>query len=92
MGLSEKLKKLTVEYNMNIVCLFQVNTGRRKVEKNNIIWNTTDRWREKRCAQGAYHKYKLVKSEHIFSGTTSNVFRDTAFIISNQRVYPRNIE
>ena len=42
----EKLKKLVLENNLDLVCLTETNKDWRKIEYENIIWGTTTSWRE----------------------------------------------
>ena len=47
----EKLKKLIIQHNIDIVGLSEVNKDWRKVEQEHIIWNTTQNWKEHRRVQ-----------------------------------------
>ena len=44
----ERLKSLAINYEIDLICLTEVNRDWRSVEQSNTIWNGTSAWKENR--------------------------------------------
>ena len=57
----EKLKKLVLDFNFDIVGLTKVNKDWRKIDYDNTIWGATAGWKENRRIQGSQNKTKNIE-------------------------------
>ena len=80
----ERLKKLSIDYNIDLICLTGVNKDWRSVVQNNTIWNGTVSWRENRRIQVSHNTTKPSSGESLVGGTAMIAFDDLVFNISDQ--------
>ena len=80
----ERLKKLSIDYNIDLICLTEVNKDWRSVVQNNTIWNGTIGWRENRRIQVSNNVTKPSTGESLVGGTAMIAFDDIVFNISDQ--------
>ena len=55
---SEKLRRLCIEYKIDLACLAEINKDWREVEQDHSIWNATAPWKESRLFQVANNTTK----------------------------------
>ena len=80
-----KNKKISIQHNVDIVGLSEVNKDWRRVKQDNIIWNTTKNWREHRKVQVSQNATRPPdNSEFLIDGTAMVAFDDMVFNISDQ--------
>ena len=77
----ERLKKLSIDYNIDLICLTEVNKDWRSVVQNNTIWNGTIGWRENRRIQVSNNVTKPSTGESLVGGTAMIAFDDLVFNI-----------
>ena len=81
----EKLKKLILNYNIDITALTEVNKDWRKVGYNNSIWGATKGWKENRRIQTSHNKtIKPGDSNYQVGGTAMMMLGDIRFGILSQ--------
>ena len=80
----ERLKKLTIEHSVDIVCLTEVNKDWRLTKEDNTIWNGTKGWRDYRKVQISMNSTKPPTREYKVGGTAMVGFDDFAFHITAQ--------
>ena len=81
----EKLKKLILTHDFDLVGLTEVNKDWRKVSQDNTIWGATSGWREHRRIQVAQNVTKPPSnSDLLIGGTAMMAFDDFVFKISKQ--------
>jgi hypothetical protein len=86
------LKKLILDYDIDITSLTEVNKDWRKVEYDNTIWGSTAGWRENRRVQVSHNKsVALGDSEFQVGGTVMLMLGDVSFRISDQGEDSRNL-
>jgi hypothetical protein len=88
----EKLKKLILDYDIDITSLTEVNKDWRKVEYDDTIWGSTAGWRENRGMQVSHNKSVAPgDSKFQVGGTAMLVLGDVSFRISYQGEDSRNL-
>ena len=81
----EKLKKLILDHNIDLVGLTEVNKDWRKINYPNTIWGATSGWKEQRRIQVAQNLTKPAQeSEHLVGGVAIAAFGDLVYRISDQ--------
>ena len=80
----DKTKKPSITYEVDIVCLTQVNKDWRAVQQDNTIWNRTIGWRNEQRVQVSYHATRPFTSESKVGRTAMVAFDDLVFSISVQ--------
>ena len=88
----EKLKKLILDHNIDLVGLTEVNKDWRKISYPNTIWGATSGWKEQRRIQVAQNVTKPAQeSEHLVGGVAIAAFGDLVYRISDQGTDERNL-
>ena len=88
----ERLKKLVLKNNFDLVCLTEVNRDWRRVDHDNTIWGSTSSWKENRRVQVSQNTSKPPQdSSHLVGGTAMIAFDDLVFPISAQGQDIRNL-
>ena len=88
----EKLKKIILDYDIDITSLTEVNKDWRKVEYDNTIWGSTSGWRDNRRVQVSHNKTAAPgDSEFQVGGTAMLMLGDVSFRISEQGADSRNL-
>ena len=81
----EKLKKLIIQHEVDLVGLCEVNKDWRKVEQNHTIWNATSNWKKNRRVQTSQNSTKPPRnSEFLVGGTATIAFDDLVPRICDQ--------
>ena len=81
----EKLKKLVIDHNVDLISLTEVNKDWRKIDYQNTIWGATTSWKSNRRIQVAQNKTKPAQNtEHLVGGVATAAFGDLVFRISDQ--------
>jgi len=81
----EKLKKLVIKNDIDLVGLTEVNKDWRKLDYEHTIWGATTNWRENRRIQTGQNITKPAgESSHLVGGVAMMAFGDLVFGISNQ--------
>ena len=89
---TERLKKLVIQNNVDLVCLTEVNKDWRNVENDQTIWGATATWKDNRRVQVSQNTTKPPQeSEYLVGGTAMVAFDDLVFPISNQGQDSRNL-
>ena len=87
----ERLKSLTINYDIDLVCLTEVNRDWRSIAQDNTIWNATSSWKENRRVQVSYNTTKPSAGECLVGGTAMIAFDDLVFSMSDQGADCRNL-
>ena len=88
----EKLKKLIISNQFDLVGLTEVNRDWRRVKHDHTIWGATTGWNEHRRIQVSQNTTKpSTKSDFLIGGTALMTFGDLVFRISKQESDPRNL-
>ena len=80
----ERLKVLTINYDINLVCLTEVNRDWQSIDQNNTIWNGTLSWKEIRRVQVSHNTTKPTTCERLVGGTAMIEFNNLVYNISGQ--------
>ena len=80
----ERLKQLVLDYDVDLVCLSEVNKDWRSVNQAHTIWNGTSGWKENRRVQISNNVSKPTTGEHQVGGTAMLAFQNLVFNISHQ--------
>ena len=80
----EKLKKLILDYDFDIVGLTEVNKDWRVINHDETIWGATAGWKENRRIQISQNSTKKAETGHLIGGTATMVFNDVLFRITDQ--------
>ena len=81
---AEKLKKLVLLHDIDLVALSEVNRDWRSVHESDSIWSSTSNWREHRRVQVSYNITKRpTKSNFQVGGTAMVAFDELVFRISD---------
>ena len=88
----EKLKLLRVKYEVDLVCLTEINKFWRLVHQSNTIWNETEKWNELRRVQVGHNNSTPPTTEHKVVGNAMIAFDDVVFRISDQGYDERLLE
>ena len=87
----ERLKSLAINYEIDLICLTEVNRDWRSVEQSNTIWNGTSAWKENRRVQTSQNTTKSTTGECLVGGTAMVAFDDLVFNISDQGADSRKL-
>ena len=88
----EKLKKVIIDHNVDLVGLAEVNRDWRKISYENTIWGATTGWREHRRIQVSQNTTKPCSNRNtLIGGTAMMAFDDLVFRISGQESDPRKL-
>ena len=88
----EKLKKLVIDHNVDLVSLTEVNKDWRKIEYQNTIWGATAGWKSNRRIQVAQNTTKPAQdTDHLVGGVATAAFGDLVFRISEQGADERKL-
>ena len=85
----KKVKRLSLDYNVDLICLTEVNKDWRMVHQNNTIWNATQGWKQNRIIQVSYNTSEKSEVKYRVGGTAMIGYDDLLFIIGNQEVDSR---
>ena len=80
----EKLKKLILNYDFDIVGLTEVNKDWRKINYDDTIWGATAGWKENRRIQISQNKTKKAENSHLIGVSVTIAFSDILFRITDQ--------
>ena len=80
----EKLKKLILDYDFDIVGLTEVNKDWRFIGYDETIRGATAGWKENRRIQISQNSTKKAETGHLIGGTATMVFNDVLFRITDQ--------
>ena len=87
----ERLKRLAINYDVDLICLTEVNKDWKFVQQDHTIWNGTMNWKENRRVQVSNNTTKPSVGEHLVGGTAMIAFNDLVFNIHNQGADERNL-
>ena len=87
----ERLKRLVINYNVDLVCLSEVNKDWRSVQQEHTIWNGTSSWCENRRVQVSYNSTKPSRGTHLVGGTAMIAFNVVVFHICQQGADKRKL-
>ena len=87
----EKLKKLILSQDFDIVGLSEINKDWRKIQYDNSIWSATQSWHEHRRIQVSYNSTSPARKEFQPGGTAMMVMGELTFRISHQGSDHRNL-
>ena len=87
----ERLKQITINYNIDLLCLTELNKDWRAIKQDNTIWNGTSRWKENRRVQVSNNVTKPTTGSNQIGGTAMVAFDDMVFNISDQGKDERNL-
>ena len=87
----EKLKKLILNTDVDLLALSEVNKDWRKLDYDNSIWGATSSWKEHRRIQVSYNTSTPAKKEYQPGGTAMVMFGELTFRISFQSYDPRGL-
>ena len=86
----ERLKRLAINYDVDLICLARVNKARRSVQQDNTIWNGTLKWKDNRRVQVSNNTTKPSVGEYLVGGTPMIAFDNLVFNINKQGA-PRSV-
>ena len=75
----ERLKTLTINYDVDLICLTEVNRDWQSIEQGNTIWNGTSTWKENRRIQVSHNTTKPTTGKCLIGGTAMIAFNDLTF-------------
>ena len=87
----EKLKQLTLNNDIDILALSEVNKDWRTIDYDNSIWGATSSWTEHRRVQVSYNTSATAIKEYQPGGTAMVMFGELTFRISFQSCDPRGL-
>ena len=87
----EKLKRLILSQEFDIVGLSEINKDWRKIKYDNSIWSATQPWHEHRRVQVSYNSTSPARKEFQPGGTAMMVMGELTFRISCQSSDHRNL-
>ena len=87
----ERLKRLTINYEVDLVCLSEINKDWRSVNQEHTIWNGTSGWCENRRVQVSFNSTKSPRGEYLVGGTAMVAFNDLVFRICDQGADSRKL-
>ena len=87
----ERLKLLCVNYDIDLVCLLEVNRDWRSVQQKNTIWNGTLGWKDILRVQVSNNTNTPSTNSNQFGGTDMVTFNDLVFNISGQGTDDRSL-
>ena len=87
----EKLKRLILSQEFDIVGLSEINKDWRKIKYDNSIWSATQPWHEHRRVQVSYNSTSPARKECQPGGTAMMVMGELTFRISCQSSDHRNL-
>ena len=74
----EKLRKLVIKQEVDILALTELNKRWSKVEEENTIWAAMRKWRREGRTYATYNKLDKGDSTELYGGTSVTLFNDTA--------------
>ena len=80
----ERLKALTIEYQIDLLCLTEINKDWRGVDQNHTIWNGTSGWKENRRVQVSQNTNKRSDGDYLVGGTAMIAFDEVHFHVTEQ--------
>ena len=80
----EKLKNLSCNWAVDLMCLTETNKDWRKSKYENTIWGATETWREHRRVQISQNTQQKSTTNRQIGGTATVAFDDLVFRISEQ--------
>ena len=80
----EKLKKLILSQDFDIIALSEINKDWRKINYDNSIWGATQSWHEHRRIQVSYNNTSPALKEYQPGGTAMMIMGELTFRISFQ--------
>ena len=80
----ERLKELSINYDIYLLCLTELNKDWRAIQQNNTIWNGTVGWKENRRVQVSNNITKPPTGKNQVGGTAMVAFNNLVFNISDQ--------
>ena len=78
------MKALTINYDIDLVCLTEVNRDWQSIDQNNTIWNGTSAWKENRRVQVSHNTTKPTTGEYLVGGTDMIALNDLVYNMSGQ--------
>ena len=87
----ERLKRLVVNYDIDLVCLLEVNKDWRSVQQEHTIWNGTSAWCKNRRVQVSFNSTKTTRGAYLVSGTAMVTFNGMVFHICKQGADSRKL-
>ena len=88
-----KIKKVSIDYEVDILCLTKINKNQRNVHQDNTIWNGTSGCKENRRVQVSYNKTFPCsnQSESQVGSTAMVAFQDVVLRIIQQEQEKRKL-
>ena len=80
----EKLRKLVINQDVDILGLTETNKRWSVIPEENTIWSAVNKWKEHTRTYATYNKTDPGKSEQLYGGTAISVFNENIFHIQNK--------
>ena len=82
---------MTINYEVDLICLTEVNRDWRSIDQKNTIWNGTSSWKENRSVQISQNTTKRSEGEYLVGGTAMVAFDELKFHITSQGADDRRL-